>query len=91
VECATYFGKLWKERANQPPKSDLLSMMVHSEAHARHGPENFLGNLICWIVGGNDTTRNTLSGSVYALNRNPDQYRKLARESGADRTVSCRR
>ena len=76
-ECATYFGKLWSERANQPPKSDLLSMMVHSEATRDMDPKNFLGNLILLIVGGNDTTRNTLSGSVYALNKNPDQYGKL--------------
>ncbi len=76
-ECATYFGKLWNERANQPPKSDLLSMMVHSEATRDMDPKNFLGNLILLIVGGNDTTRNTLSGSVYALNKNPDQYGKL--------------
>src|SRR5438552_6947305 len=77
LECATYFGKLWKERINQPPKSDLLSMMAHSEATRDMDPKNFLGNLILLIVGGNDTTRNTLSGSVYALNKNPDQYRKL--------------
>jgi cytochrome P450 len=77
MECATYFGELWKERANQPPKSDLLSMMVHSEATRDMDAKNFLGNLILLIVGGNDTTRNTLSGSVYALNKNPDQYRKL--------------
>jgi cytochrome P450 len=77
LECATYFAKLWKERINQPPKSDLLSMMAHSEATRDMDPKNFLGNLILLIVGGNDTTRNTLSGSVYALNENPDQYRKL--------------
>jgi cytochrome P450 len=77
MECATYFGKLWKERISQPPKSDLLSMMAHSPATRDMDPKNFLGNLILLIVGGNDTTRNTLSGSVYALNKNPDQYRKL--------------
>src|SRR5215208_2093210 len=77
MECATYFAKLWKERISQPPKSDLLSMMAHGDATRDMDPKNFLGNLILLIVGGNDTTRNTLSGSVYALNKNPDQYRKL--------------
>ncbi len=77
MECATYFAKLWSERINQPPKSDLLSMMAHSEATRDMDPKNFLGNLILLIVGGNDTTRNTLSGSVYALNKNPDQYNRL--------------
>jgi cytochrome P450 len=77
LECAAYFSKLWKERIDQPPKPDLLSMMAHSEATRDMDPKNFLGNLILLIVGGNDTTRNTLSGSIYALNKNPEQYRKL--------------
>ncbi|MFL6812620.1 MAG: cytochrome P450 [Bradyrhizobium sp.] len=77
LECAHYFGKLWRERIDQPPKNDLLSMMAHSEATRDMDPANFLGNLILLIVGGNDTTRNTLSGSIYALAKNPDQYTKL--------------
>src|ERR1700676_5546984 len=77
LECANYFAKLWNERIDQPPKSDLLSMMAHAEATRDMDPNNFLGNLILLIVGGNDTTRNTLSGSIYALHKNPDQYRKL--------------
>ena len=76
-ECAAYFGELWKDRINQPPKNDLLSMMAHAEATRDMDPKNFLGNLILLIVGGNDTTRNTMSGSIYALNQHPDQYRKL--------------
>jgi cytochrome P450 len=77
LECATYFGRLWKDRINQPPKNDLLSMMAHAEATRDMDPKNFLGNLVLLIVGGNDTTRNTMSGSIYALNQHPDQYRKL--------------
>jgi cytochrome P450 len=77
LECAAYFGKLWKERINQEPKSDLLSMMAHAEATRDMDPRNFLGNLILLIVGGNDTTRNTLSGSIFALSQHPDQYQKL--------------
>jgi cytochrome P450 len=76
-ECGAYFTRLWEERAKQPMKTDLLSMMAHSEATRNMDPRNFLGNLILLIVGGNDTTRNSLSGSVYALNQFPDQYRKL--------------
>jgi cytochrome P450 len=76
-ECGAYFAKLWEERARQPMKTDLLSMMAHSDATKSMDPRNFLGNLILLIVGGNDTTRNSLSGSVYALNQFPDQYKKL--------------
>jgi cytochrome P450 len=75
--CGAYFAKLWEERAKQPMKTDLLSMMAHSDATRNMDPRNFLGNLILLIVGGNDTTRNSLSGSVYALNKFPDQYAKL--------------
>jgi len=76
-ECGAYFAKLWEERARQPMKTDLLSMMAHGDATRNMDPRNFLGNLILLIVGGNDTTRNSLSGSVYALNKFPDQYEKL--------------
>ena len=76
-ECGAYFAKLWEERSNQPLKADLISMMAHSDATRNMDPRNFLGNLILLIVGGNDTTRNSLSGSVYALNKFPEQYRKL--------------
>jgi len=40
-------------------------------------PMEYLGNLLLLIVGGNDTTRNTMSGSVLAMHRNPDQRAKL--------------
>jgi cytochrome P450 len=80
LECADYFGRLWDERSKQPPKSDLISMMAHSEATRdlrEKNPQNFLGNLTLLIVGGNDTTRNTLSGSIVAVNENPDKYKQL--------------
>jgi len=76
-ECGRYFSQLWKERLNQPLKSDLLSMMAHNDATRSMSPENFLGNLVLLIVGGNDTTRNTMTGSLVALTSNPDQFRKL--------------
>ena len=77
MECAQYFKKLWDERIKQPPKADLLSMMAHNEATKDMDFSTFLGNLILLIVGGNDTTRNTMSGSLYVLSKNPDQFKKL--------------
>lgn len=77
TECAGYFARLWKERMAQPPKSDLLSMMAHGAATRDMDAKNFLGNLVLLIVGGNDTTRNTMSGSLLALSQHPEQYRKL--------------
>jgi cytochrome P450 len=76
-ECAAYFTKLWNERVNSEPRNDLLSMMAHSDATRYMDADNLMGNLILLIVGGNDTTRNTMTGSVLALNENPDQYEKL--------------
>jgi cytochrome P450 len=66
-ECGAYFAELWKERINQPPKIDLISMMAHAGATREMNPRNFLGDLILLIVGGNDTTRNSLTGSVYSI------------------------
>ncbi len=76
-ECAAFFTKLWNERVNSEPRNDLLSMMAHSDATRYMDADNLMGNLILLIVGGNDTTRNTMTGSVLALNENPDQYAKL--------------
>ena len=76
-ECVEYFMRLWNERVNAPPRNDLISMLAHGESTRNMSREEYLGNLILLIVGGNDTTRNTISGSVLALNQNPDQYDKL--------------
>ena len=76
-KCQDYFTRLWNERVNAAPRNDLISMLAHAPATRDMGPQEFLGNLILLIVGGNDTTRNSISGGLLALNRNPDEYAKL--------------
>ena len=78
-ECLEYFTRLWHERANQPRKFDFISLLAHGE-HTKNlvnKPMEYLGNLVLLIVGGNDTTRNSISGGVIALNRFPQEYDKL--------------
>ena len=72
-EMAHYFQRLWADRMGKAPARDLISMMVHSEAMNHMSPQEFMGNLILLIVGGNDTTRNTMSGIVHGLDRFPEQ------------------
>jgi cytochrome P450 len=74
---SAYFTAMWNERVNAPPTGDLISMLAHGEDTRNMSPREYFGNVILLTVGGNDTTRNTISGSVLALNQNPDQYDML--------------
>ncbi len=76
-ECGDYFTNLWNQRVNAEPKGDLISMMAHADATRNMDANEYLGNVILLIVGGNDTTRNSITGGLLALNENPDQYQKL--------------
>jgi len=75
--CLECFTGLWNERVNKPPANDLISMLAHGEATRNMPPVEYLGNLVLLIVGGNDTTRSTMSASVYALHNNSRQFDKL--------------
>ena len=77
MECLEYFTKLWNERVNAPPAFNLISMLAHSPATRDMSPEAYLGNVLLLIVGGNDTTRNSMSGSINAMNLFPEQMNKL--------------
>ncbi|QKS01328.1 cytochrome P450 [Sphingomonas sp. CL5.1] len=76
-ECGAYFQNLWNQKVGKPQTPDLISMMIHSDAMSHMDHFEFLGNLILLIVGGNDTTRNTMSAIAYGLDKFPDQRAKL--------------
>jgi cytochrome P450 len=78
------FRALWEERAKQDPRPDLISMLAHGEAtrDLPTRPHEFMGNLLLLVVGGNDTTRNSMSGSLLAMNQFPDEFRKLKDNPG---------
>jgi len=76
-KCQDYFTRLWNERVNAAPGNDLISMLAHAPATRNMSPQEYLGNVILLIVGGNDTTRNSISGGLLALNRFPAEYDKL--------------
>ena len=76
IECLVYFTQIWEERKKNPT-GDFVSMLAHGEETKDMEPLEFLGNLILLIVGGNDTTRNSMSGGVLALNEFPSEFEKL--------------
>ncbi|MDP1616736.1 cytochrome P450 [Phenylobacterium sp.] len=77
IEYHAYFTELWNQRVNAEPGGDLISMLAHGPETRDMSPREYFGNIVLLTVGGNDTTRNTITGSVLALNQNPDQYKKL--------------
>lgn len=79
MECLAYFQKLWVERAAEPAKFDFISLMAHNPTTADmiNDPMDFLGNLMLLIVGGNDTSRNSMSAGVWLLDQFPKQLEKL--------------
>jgi cytochrome P450 len=79
MECYAYFARLWHERAARPPTFDFLSLLAHNPdtRDMINDPMEFLGNILLLIVGGNDTTRNSMSGGVLFLNQFPGEWARL--------------
>lgn len=81
--CLSYFQGLFQQRLDPDHEGfDLLTLLAHNPETRDMPPGEFLGNLMLLIVGGNDTTRNSISGGVLALNQFPDQYEKLRADPG---------
>src|SRR5689334_6953760 len=77
IKMGEYFRKLWNERIHAPPTFDLVSMLSHSEATKNLDAREFIGTIGLLIVGGNDTTRNSMTGGLMALVENPAEFEKV--------------
>ena len=74
---AEHMNEIWEERAKKPKSFDVISIMAHGEATSKMTLRQRMGILILFLVGGNDTTRNSMSGGLWGLNQFPDEFRKL--------------
>ncbi|WP_422017304.1 cytochrome P450 [Reyranella sp.] len=81
-QMAETMAALWQERAAQPPTFDLISMMAHSDATRNMSTREFIGNFALLIVGGNDTTRNSMSTGLMAMLENPGEVDKVRADPG---------
>ena len=89
MECLAYFKRLKEERRDGPANFDLVTMLAQDAVTADQPDSEFLGNLMLLIVGGNDTTRNTMSGSINAFHQFPEQLELLrARPELLDNMIS---
>ena len=80
-------GKFGFDKTKSETKTDLISMLAHNPSTRDMDPMEYLGNLILLIVGGNDTTRNSMTGGILVLNQNPDQYDKLRKDHSLIKTM----
>jgi cytochrome P450 len=77
MEMGAAFHNLWESKKGKPPSGDLISIMLNSDAMGDMSDQEFMGNLILLIVGGNDTTRNSMSAYAYGLDKYPEERAKL--------------
>src|ERR1700759_1474820 len=77
MRFAEHMNELWEERARKPKSFDVISIMAHGASTSAMTLRERMGILILFLVGGNDTTRNSMSGGLVGLSQFPDQWQKL--------------
>lgn len=80
TECGQVFWEIFNQRKAATPSGDLMSLLAHGDATKNLDPIAMLGTVLLLIIGGNDTTRNSMTGGIYALNKFPEQYEKLKQD-----------
>jgi cytochrome P450 len=79
MEFAEYCFWLWNERTREPG-NDLVTMIVHNPDAKDMQPLDYISTMILLTVGGNDTTRNSITGGLYQMTQNPDQYDMIRKD-----------
>jgi cytochrome P450 len=82
VKFTEHMNELWEDRAKRPPTFDIISILAHSDRMNRMPLRERMGILILFLVGGNDTTRNSMSGGVWGLGCYPEEYQKVRADRG---------
>lgn len=86
---ADAFEPFWRERAEGAGGFDLISMLANDPSTKDMDRVEFIGTLFLLIVGGNDTTRNSMTGGLLALHENPDELEKIQGDRELIPTMVC--
>lgn len=78
-EMLNEFKQLWEERRLRDPEEhpDFITLMANDPRMQAMDDMEFMGNLILLIIGGNDTTRNSISGGVLGLSKTGGSFDQL--------------
>ena len=78
-EMLNEFKQLWEERRLRDPEEhpDFITLMANDLRMQAMDDMEFMGNLILLIIGGNDTTRNSISGGVLGLSKTGGSFDQL--------------
>jgi cholest-4-en-3-one 26-monooxygenase len=83
-EATRAFGEFWAYQAQvvadrtANPRDDLVSVLAHAEVDGeRLDQESLIWESLLILIGGDETTRHVLSGSLLALLQHPDQFQAL--------------
>ena len=77
MEFAEHMNVLWEDRAKKPKSFDVMSILAHGETTKNMTLREKMGVLILFLVGGNDTTRNSMTGGLWGLAQFPGEFDKL--------------